>query len=131
MKTHNKTLAYIFLIFGFLGLHRFYLGKPKTGLLYSLTLGLLGIGWIIDFFLISKMVDQINSKNLEIGDAEYTLGWLLLIFTGIFGLHKLYLSKAFVAGLYFFTGGLFGFGLLYDFFTYNKQLSDFNKSLNK
>lgn len=131
MKTHNKIMAYTFLIFGFLGLHRFYLGRPKTGFLYACTLGLFGIGWIIDFFLINKLVSSINDQNLEQGDVNYSIGWILLAFTGIFGLHKLYLSKYMISVVYFFTGGLFGFGLLYDFFTYNQQINLLNKSLNK
>lgn len=131
MKTHNKIIAYIFLLFGFLGLHRFYLGKPKTGLLYACTLGLLGIGWIVDFFIIGNMVNDINDQNLEQGDVNYSIGWLLLAFTGIFGLHKLYLSKYMISVVYFFTGGLFGLGLLYDFFTYNQQINLLNKTINK
>lgn len=37
---------------GLLGIHRFYLGYTGMGILYLLTLGLLGIGWLIDFILL-------------------------------------------------------------------------------
>jgi TM2 domain-containing membrane protein YozV len=45
---------------GFCGLHRFYVGKPITGLLWLFTGGLLLIGQFIDLFLIPGMVDRAN-----------------------------------------------------------------------
>lgn len=48
--THLKTVGYILWIFGFTGSHRFYYGRPITGTIWFFTLGLLGIGWLIDFF---------------------------------------------------------------------------------
>ena len=53
--THSKVMGYLLWIFGFLGAHRFYYGKPVTGTIWFFTLGLLGIGWVIDFFLIPSM----------------------------------------------------------------------------
>ena len=49
-------------IFGFGGIHRLYLGKYFTGILYFLTWGGFGIGQIIDLFLIPRMVEQENMK---------------------------------------------------------------------
>ena len=50
----DKTIALILCIFGgFLGLHVFYVGKIKKGILYLFTCGLFGIGWLIDIFLIA------------------------------------------------------------------------------
>ena len=46
--THSKTIGYILWIFGFTGAHRFYYGRPVTGTIWFFTLGLLGIGWLID-----------------------------------------------------------------------------------
>ncbi len=37
---------------GGLGIHRFYVGKIGTGILWLVTLGFLGIGTIVDFILI-------------------------------------------------------------------------------
>ena len=37
--THNKLVGYVFWIFGFMGAHRFYYGRPVSGTLYFFTLG--------------------------------------------------------------------------------------------
>ncbi|MCP4403679.1 MAG: TM2 domain-containing protein [bacterium] len=47
-------------LFGFGGIHRIYLGKYFSGILYLLTWGGLGIGQIIDLFLIPRMVEREN-----------------------------------------------------------------------
>ncbi len=40
------------LFFGWVGVHRFYVGKNATGVLYLLTGGLLGMGLAVDFLMI-------------------------------------------------------------------------------
>ena len=48
-KPKDKTAALLLCIFlGYLGIHRFYLGKVGSGLLYLFTGGLFCIGWIVD-----------------------------------------------------------------------------------
>ena len=60
----SKLVAYLLWFFlGFLSLHRFYLGKIGSGLIWLFTLQLFGIGWIIDLFLLSGMVDNYNNKK--------------------------------------------------------------------
>lgn len=50
----SKTTALLLCIFlGGLGVHRFYVGKGGTGILYLFTVGFLGIGWIIDIIRIA------------------------------------------------------------------------------
>jgi hypothetical protein len=51
----SKIVALILCIFlGGLGAHKFYVGKIGMGILYLLTFGLFGIGWLIDIILIAK-----------------------------------------------------------------------------
>jgi len=55
MKMNEKKILPAFLLcffFGFLGAHRFYVGKIGTGILQIVTLGGLGIWALIDFIMI-------------------------------------------------------------------------------
>jgi TM2 domain-containing membrane protein YozV len=57
----NYSVAWILLTFlGWLGMHRFYQGKWGTGILYLLTLGLLGIGVLYDFLTLNSQVSERN-----------------------------------------------------------------------
>ncbi len=123
--THSKLIGYILWIFGFLGSHRFYYGKPVSGTLYFFTLGLLFIGWIIDLFLIPSMDRQADLRFIS-GPKSYNLTWILLTFLGVFGIHRFYMEKWFTGLLYLLTGGLLLIGVIYDFWTLNQQLSEIN-----
>ncbi|MFW5721944.1 MAG: NINE protein [Desulfohalobiaceae bacterium] len=120
--THLKTIGYILWLFGFTGSHRFYYGKPVTGTIWFFTLGLLGIGWIIDLFLIPSM-DREADLRFRAGPVNYSVAWVLLTFLGVFGVHRMYMGKWLTGLLYLVTGGLVGLGVLYDFWTLNDQIT--------
>jgi len=124
--THAKTIGYLLWIFGFTGAHRFYYGKPITGTIWFFTLGLLGIGWLIDLFLIPGMDRQADSR-FKGGPVDYSLAWLLLTFLGLFGVHRMYMRKWLTGILYLLTLGLFGLGYLYDYWTLNGQVDALNR----
>lgn len=125
--THLKTVGYILWIFGFTGSHRFYYGKPVSGTIYFFTLGLLGIGWLIDLFLIPSMDRQADFR-FRAGRIDYTVAWVLLTFFGLFGIHRMYMGKWITGILYLLTVGLVGIGYLYDFWTLNDQITVINGS---
>ena len=57
----NKMIALLLCIFlGYIGAHKFYQGKIGMGILYLLTGGLFGVGWIIDiiWILLGRATDS-------------------------------------------------------------------------
>lgn len=123
--THSLAVGYVLWIFGFTGAHRFYFGKPISGTLYLLTAGFFLIGWIIDLFLMPRLERSAELRFKE-GPLDYTIGWVLLTFVGVFGIHRFYLGKWFTGLLYLLTGGLLLVGIVYDFWTLNDQISETN-----
>jgi len=69
-------------LFGLLGVHRFYCGKIGTGILWFFTGGVLGVGWLVDAFLIPGMVYEANLREPPLfgpptpawGGAPYAYG---------------------------------------------------------
>jgi TM2 domain-containing membrane protein YozV len=59
----TASAAFVFWLLGFVGLcglHRFYVGRNWTGLLWLFTFGLLGVGQLFDLFFLGSMVRQAN-----------------------------------------------------------------------
>lgn len=123
---HRLIIGYLLWIFGFLGAHRFYYGKPISGTIYFFTLGLLGIGWLVDLFLIPGM-DRSAARRFSNGPYDYNVAWVLLTFLGVLGIHRMYQGKWFTGLLYLVTGGLFLVGYIYDYWTLNQQLDELNR----
>lgn len=125
MNSHSLLIGYLLWIFGFMGAHRFYYGRPVSGTIYFFTLGLFFIGWIIDLLLIPGMQNSAN-ESFMLGPYDYNLSWILLTFLGVFGVHRFYQQKWLSGLLYLLTGGVFLLGVIYDYWTLNDQLSQLN-----
>jgi len=54
-------------LFGLNGIHRFYCRKPVSGGIWLMSLGLVGIGQMVDLFLIPGMVEEANRPLLQRG----------------------------------------------------------------
>ena len=123
--THSLVIGYPVWLLGFIGAHRFYYGKPVSGTIYFFTLGLCFIGWIVDLFLIPSMDREADIRFIP-GPIDYNLAWLLLVFLGFFGIHRLYMGKIWTGILYLLTFGLCGLGYIYDMWTLNDQVTLLN-----
>ncbi|MFZ4764175.1 MAG: NINE protein [Roseimicrobium sp.] len=125
-SSHSVPIGYFLWIVGFTGSHRFYFGKPVTGLLWFFTGGLFLIGWFVDLFLIPGMDRDADSKYTT-GPIDYTAAWLLHTFLGVLGIHRFYMGKWGTGLLWLLTGGVFLIGWLVDFCTLNRQVDEINR----
>lgn len=71
-NTHSLLVGYLCWLFGFIGAHRFYYGKQVSGTIWFFTLGLLGVGWIVDLVLIPSMHRQAEVRFVS-GQYDYTV----------------------------------------------------------
>ena len=71
VQVSEKKLLPAFLLcffLGSLGIHRFYVGKIGTGILWLITLGFVGIGVLVD--LIMMLMGKFKDKN-----GQYLKNW--------------------------------------------------------
>ena len=68
-STGIAYLLWMFSCFGWFGLHRFYLGKIPTGLLWMFTAGLGGVGSIYDLFTLPNQVREANIRQAILDGA--------------------------------------------------------------
>ncbi|WP_300259441.1 TM2 domain-containing protein [Clostridium sp.] len=70
----NRSTAIILcLLLGVLGAHQYYLGNYGKGVLYTLTGGLLGIGWLYDLVKLIINPDSIMGCNCYIKNNNNTI----------------------------------------------------------
>jgi len=61
---YDYNVAWVLLTFlGIFGIHRFYMGKWLTGILYLLTGGLFLIGYIYDYWTLNDQLTILNSEQ--------------------------------------------------------------------
>lgn len=60
----NYNVAWLLLAFlGVFGIHRFYMGKWLTGLIWMCTGGLFLLGWLYDLWTLNEQVSEINLRT--------------------------------------------------------------------
>lgn len=58
----DYNVAWLLLAFlGMLGIHRFYMGKAGTGILWLLTGALCGMGWLYDLWTLNEQISEVNA----------------------------------------------------------------------
>lgn len=58
------NITWLLLTFvGLFGIHRMYMGKWLSGILYLCTMGLLGVGIIYDFWTLNDQISLINGRE--------------------------------------------------------------------
>lgn len=64
----QKDVGVAYLMWFFLGIfggHRFYLGQTGLGILYLFTLGLCGVGTLVDLFILAGAVRKVNAETVR------------------------------------------------------------------
>ena len=60
----DYTVAWVLLTFlGLFGVHRLYMQKWFTGIIYLLTGGVLGLGYLYDFLTLNNQITIVNSSS--------------------------------------------------------------------
>jgi len=132
------TAYLLWLIFGFVGIHRFYLRQHNATsyFIWLFTCQLFGLGWVYDGFTLWDTVDKYNKKllNTRKDDVVYEgfthllfgfklherpsmIGaYLLWFFAGFIGAHRWYTGYHTTASsiAWTFTYQIWGIGWLYD-----------------
>lgn len=131
VKAHNDHVeeksigtAYILALppLGIFGAHHYYLNNVKLGLVYTFTFGIFGIGWIVDFFRMSKLVQKAGLDKKSVG-TSYIMAMPPF---GLFGAHHYYLGNYFLGIMYTCTLGIFTIGWITDLFRMRKLVQASN-----
>ena len=116
------TVVYILAwLIGYLGIHRFMVGKIGSGVAMLLTLGGLGVWWLVDLVMLAlgNFKDKEGRPIVtppEEGMSDKNLGMILVlfIFLAFFGIHRFMAGKVLTGILFIITLGGIGIWALID-----------------
>ncbi|XP_022090883.1 uncharacterized protein LOC110979417 [Acanthaster planci] len=142
--------AYIYcFLFGLFGVHHFYLKRNLLGWLYLFSLGLLGVGWLIDLIRLPWLVAKANQEEEEMVRNGYCVArqynyrfydlrertlleaYIMWFPMGLFGFHHFYLGRTGFGVIYAFSAGLAGIGWLTDIFRMPYLVRETNEKIRK
>lgn len=86
-KPKNKIVSLLLCIFlGYFGAHKFYEEKILIGVLYLLTFGLFGIGWIVDIVILAtkRKTYYVSNKPMKKGMKCIVIALIALMIIGMF-----------------------------------------------
>ncbi|XP_059169252.1 uncharacterized protein LOC131951012, partial [Physella acuta] len=117
-KKKSLFLAYVLALspLGLLGAHHFYLKRRIWGKLYACTLGLLGVGYFVDWFRIPWLVREYNYPHKRKQLWKVSEAYILWLPFGLLGFHRFYLGHYSRGITYALTFGLCGFACIRDLF---------------
>lgn len=113
-KEKSVGTAYILGLspFGPFGAYHYYLGNIRLGLVYTFTVGIFGIGWIVDLFRMPKLVKKAGLGTKSVGTAYI----MAMPPFGLFGAHHYYLGNYALGATYTWSLGIFTVGWIVDLF---------------
>lgn len=95
--THHIAIAYLLcILFGPLGLHRYFYDRKVTATLYYFSAAGLGLGWLFDLLTLHKLLARkFAAESLySPGEKSYNVVWLLYVFLGWTGAHYFYVKQS-------------------------------------
>ena len=79
-STSSRKMILLNLFLGWLGVHRFYVGKRISGFLYVITFGVVGLGVAVDMVLIATGKFDSSVDNATDGEKIFCWAIAILIF---------------------------------------------------
>ncbi|XP_059169263.1 uncharacterized protein LOC131951020 [Physella acuta] len=129
----NIYTAYLYCITGgFFGIHHWYLNRSPWSVGYQLSLGVFGLGWVLDLIRMPWLVSRANDEIIGKRSPETLVleeAYLLWLTLGLLGAHNFYLNRPGWGVLYIFTLGFLGIGWLIDAVRIPKLVKDYNEEL--
>ncbi|XP_071478635.1 uncharacterized protein [Diadema antillarum] len=127
---HLDTAYMLAFPLGVFGLHHFYMRRHFYGIVYLCTLGLAGVGVLIDLVRLPRLFRHNQTCMKEVKTTVFRLddAFILWFPLGILGLHQFYLRRWKMGVVYFFTFGFLGVGWLLDAFRMRSLVEDSNKT---